>query len=191
MLQVPTISPRARWRPAMAALVLLAVAAGCSPRPGAEPAAAAPAAQAPPAAADAGHDAHAAHAAHADAPVDAAPLPPAGQRWATDAPLRAGMARIRSAVEALQHGLMGHLTEAQQKDAAAQVDAAVADMIANCKLEPEADASLHGLLAPLVAGAGAVREGRFGQPELAAMQDALAQYPQRFDDPGWDQPAQE
>ena len=27
--------------------------------------------------------------------------------------------------------------------------------------------------------------------ELAAMQDALAQYPQRFDDPGWDQPAQE
>ena len=101
------------------------------------------------------------------------------------------MARIRSAVEALQHGLMGHLTEAQQKDAAAQVDAAVADMIANCKLEPEADASLHGLLAPLVAGAGAVREGRFGQPELAAMQDALAQYPQRFDDPGWDQPAQE
>ena len=163
MLQVPTIPPRVRWRPAMAALVLLAVAAGCSPRPGAEPAAAAPAAQAP----------------------------PAGQRWATDAPLRAGMARIRSAVEALQHGLMGHLTEAQQKDAAAQVDAAVADMIANCKLEPEADASLHGLLAPLVAGAGAVREGRFGQPELAAMQDALAQYPQRFDDPGWDQPAQE
>ena len=93
----------------------------------------------------------------------------------------------RSAVEALQHGLMGHLTEAQQKDAAAQVDAAVADMIANYKLEPEADASLHGLLAPLVAGAGAVREGRFGQPELAA----LLEVERHVAEAGWDQPAQE
>ena len=74
---------------------------------------------------------------------------------------------------------------------AKQVDAAVSDMIANCKLVPEADASLHGLLATFIAGAAAAREGRFGQSELEAMQGALALYPQRFDDKTWDQPAQD
>lgn len=197
MSMSPLISPRvlrARWKPAAAMLVVLAAATGCSPQAATDAAAQpTPAQPAPEQAAPVqpAADAHADHAMHATAPADAAPLPPPGQRWATDAPLRAGMARIRLAVEALQHGLMGHLTEAQQKDAAAQVDAAVADMIANCKLEPEADASLHGLLAPFVAGAGAVRDGSFGQPELAAMQGALAQYPQRFDDKTWDQPAQD
>ena len=185
MLLNPTVSPRVLhtgWKPAMAVLVLLAAGTACSPRPAAQ--APAHAGQAPSAAhADAGHDAHAAPPTHADA------LPPHGQRWATDAPLRDGMARIRQAVGALEHGVHGHLDAAQQQAVAKQVDAAVADMIANCKLAPEADASLHGLLASFIAGASAAREGRFGQPELASMQDALAQYPLRFDDPDWSQPA--
>lgn len=173
---------------AMAGVALLAVTA-CSPQPTTQsPGQRAPAhaGQAPSAAhADAGHDAHAA------APTHAAALPPEGQRWATDAPLRAGMASIRQTVGALEHGVHGHLDAAQQKEVAAQVDAAVADMIANCKLVPEADASLHGLLATFIAGAAAAREGRFGQSELEAMQGALVLYPQRFDDETWDQPAQD
>ena len=173
---------------AMAGVALLAVTA-CSPQPTTQsPAQPAPshADQVPSAAhADGGHDAHAAQ------PTHAAALPPDGQRWATDAPLRAGMARIRQAVEALEHGVHGHLDAAQQQAAAAQVDAAVADMIANCNLVPEADASLHGLLATFIAGATAARKGRFGELELAAMQEALAQYPQRFDDPTWKQPSPE
>ena len=173
---------------AMAGVALLAVTA-CSPQPTTQsPAQPAPshADQAPSAAhADGGHD------AHIVAPTDAAALPPEGQRWVTDAPLRAGMASIRQAVGALEHGVHGHLDAAQQQVLAKQVDAAVADMIADCNLVPEADASLHGLLATFIAGATAAREGRFTQAELVPMQEALVQYPQRFDDPTWTQPTPE
>jgi len=194
MLLIPTMSPRvlrARWIPTAAMLVMLAAGTGCSPPPpdASTPAQSTPAAEASaqPAAA-AVHDIHDAHDAHA---ATAPALPAPGQRWATDAPLRAGMASIRQAVGALEHGVHGHLDAAQQQVLAKQVDAAVADMIANCKLVPEADASLHGLLATFIAGAAAAREGRFGEPELVAMQEALAQYPQRFDDPTWKQPSPE
>ena len=192
MLPIPTISPRlprARMRHMAAVLALLAIGTGCAPKP--EPEAAAQPAQAQPAAAAVGSDEHGAHDAHAATPADAASLPPQGQRWATDAPLRAGMASIRQAVGALEHGVHGHLDATQQQAVAKQVDAAVAGMIANCKLEPQADEALHGLLASFIAGATAAREGRFGQPELAAMQAALAQYSLRFDDPAWNLPAPE
>ncbi len=191
MLLIPTTSAcalRTCFRSALAMGALLAVTA-CSPQPAAQsPVQPAPthadhAASAAPA--DAGHDTHAAQ------PTHAAALPPEGQRWATDAPLRAGMASIRQAVGALEHGVHGHLDAAQQQAVAKQVDAAVAGMIANCKLVPEADASLHGLLATFISGAAAARKGHFGEPELAAMQEALAQYPQRFDDPTWKQSSPE
>ena len=171
MSSSPLHSPRmvrVRWKRVAAMLLLLAATTACSPQ--SEPGVL---------------------ATHATAPTAAAPLPPEGQRWATDAPLRAGMARIRQAVEALEHGVHGHLDAAQQQAAAAQVDAAVADMIANCKLVPEADASLHGLLATFIAGATAARDGRFTQAELVPMQEALVQYQQRFDDPTWTQPTPE
>ncbi|MBZ0088549.1 MAG: DnrO protein [Thermomonas sp.] len=127
------------------------------------------------------HADHAAHAAHAGASTQAAPA----QRWATDAPLRAGMREIRAATGILVHYQAGHLDARRGNAAVARIDAAIKDMIANCKLAPQADAALHGLLAKFMAGADAVRAGRFTQAELTAMQAALARYPQLFNDPGW------
>lgn len=125
---------------------------------------------------------HADHAAHAAA-TSTQPAP--AQRWATDAPLRAGMREIRSATGILGHVQAGHL-DARQRDAAvARIDAAIKDMITNCKLDPQADAALHGLLAKFMAGADAARAGRLSSADLAAMQQALARYPQLFNDPGW------
>ena len=138
---------------------------------------------APTMAQSAAHHDHAAHAGH-----DAKPQVPA-QRWATDAPLRAGMRNLREATETLNHYEMGHLDDVQRDNAVAKIDAAIKDMIANCKLKPEADAALHGLLATFIAGANAARAGKFGKAELAPMQDALAQYPQLFDDRDWGKPA--
>lgn len=138
---------------------------------------------APAMAQSAAHHDHAAHAGH-----DAKPQVPA-QRWATDAPLRAGMRNLREATETLNHYQMGHLDDVQRDNAVAKIDAAIKDMIANCKLKPEADAALHGLLAKFVAGASAARAGKFGKAELAPMQDALVQYPKLFDDRDWSKPA--
>lgn len=128
------------------------------------------------------HD-HAAHAGH-----DAKPQVPA-QRWATDAPLRAGMRNLREATETLNHYEMGHLDDVQRDHAVEKIDAAIKDMFANCKLKPEADVALHGLLAKFIAGANAARAGKFSKAELAPMQAALAQYPQLFDDAEWSTPA--
>ncbi len=124
------------------------------------------------------HD-HAAHAIPAKKPSVPA------QRWATDAPLRDGMARIRQAVTMLEHMEMGHVDPAQAPAFAGQIQSAVNDMIASCKLKPDADAALHGLLVKFIAGANAARAGKFTKAELTPMQDALAQYPQLFDDEDW------
>lgn len=132
---------------------------------------------------------HAGHAAHAaDAGHDAKPQAPA-QRWATDAPLRAGMRNLADATEALNHYQMGHLDDTQRDNAVAQIDAAIRDMFATCKLAPEADAALHGLLAKFILGANAARAGNFTRAELVPMQEALVRYPQLFDDAGWGTPA--
>lgn len=138
---------------------------------------------APASAQSAAHHDHAAHAGH-----DAKPQVPA-QRWATDAPLRAGMRNLRESTETLNHYEMGHLDDVQRDNAVEKIDAAIKDMIANCKLKPEADAALHGLLAKFIAGASAARAGKFTKAELAPMQEALVLYPQMFDDRDWSEAA--
>ena len=138
---------------------------------------------APTMAQSAAHHDHAAHAGH-----DAKPQVPA-QRWATDAPLRAGMRNLREATETLNHYEMGHLDDVQRDNAVAAIDAAIKNMIANCKLKPDADTALHGLLAKFIAGADAARAGKFTKVELVPMQEALARYPQLFVDAEWEKAA--
>ena len=129
-----------------------------------------------------GHVGHVGHDAHATPPVAATPA----QRWATDAPLRAGMRNIRKAVQALDHYEHGHMDATQAHNTAQHIDTAVNQMIAQCKLKPDADAALHGLLVKFIVGAKAVRESQEApMPQINAMREALAQYPQLFNDPGW------
>ena len=129
--------------------------------------------------------AHAAHShSHATHAMDSAPAP--AQRWTTDAPLREGMHSIRQAVQALSHYEHGHMDATQARNTAQHIDNAVNGMIAACKLKPEADAALHGLLVKFLAGAKALRESE--QVPTTAIDDmraALARYPQLFDDPEW------
>ena len=130
-----------------------------------------------------GHAGHDAHATHTVQP--AAATTPA-QRWATDAPLRAGMRSIRQAVQALDHYEHGHMDATQAHNTAQHIDTAVNQMIAQCKLKPDADAALHGLLVKFITGAKAVRESQEApMPQINAMREALVQYPQLFNDPGW------
>lgn len=133
-----------------------------------------------------GHAGHEAHAAHATPPVVA--TTPA-QRWATDAPLRAGMRSIRQAVQSLDHYEHGHMDATQAHNTAQQIDTAVNQMIAQCKLKPDADAALHGLLVKFIVGAKAVRESQEApMPQITAMREALVQYPKLFNDPDWSKP---
>lgn len=126
---------------------------------------------------------HAGH--HAPTPAATPARPAAGKRWATDAPLRQGMAQIRAAVDALRHYEHGQPGPAQAVALATTVESQVAYLVANCKLEPQADAALHVIIARLMQGAAALKANPHDTAALATLRQALQDYPRQFDDPGW------
>jgi hypothetical protein len=105
------------------------------------------------------------------------------QRHASDAPLRAGMA-------AIQQWLM-----ATPRDAAAAELAALADAIEvevqgifrECRLPPDADAALHGILATLLQAVAELRQPPVPASTWSDLDQALRSYQQQFDDAGFAQ----
>jgi hypothetical protein len=112
-----------------------------------------------------------------------------GRKWATDEPLRAGMDRIRGLVEPqLGAAHAGKLTAAQYRELATQVETEVAGIVANCKLEPKADAMLHLVIADIGAGTDtmASKDSLAGPAfGLVKVAQAVNQYGSHFDHPGF------
>ena len=111
-----------------------------------------------------------------------------GHKWASDAPLRQRMANLRAAlaghVQAIHAGSLPAdryttLGEATQTE--------VAGIVAECKLEPKADAMLHLVIAEMLAGADIMLGKAPGQPASGAKRviSALNQYGRHFEHPGW------
>jgi len=67
------------------------------------------------------------------------------------------------------------------------VEARVATIVAECRLEPAADANLHLVVAELIAGADAMQGKIRTTPAAGAMQTvrAVNQYGRYFNHPGW------
>jgi hypothetical protein len=112
-----------------------------------------------------------------------------GQKWGTDEALRNGMARIRGLVEPrLGDAHAGKLTAAQYRELATQVETEVGGIVANCKLEPHADAMLHLVIADLGEGTDAMG-GKTAKlpPAKGLVKVALAvnEYGSHFDHPGF------
>lgn len=118
---------------------------------------------------------------HAAPPAKAAQAAPA-QRFATDATLRKEMKGIRTAVEALAHYEMGHMGAAQAVEFATEIEGHVRTIIAECKLPPDADAALHGIIVPLMQEAGALKAKPDDLAPIGKMRDALASYDRQFID---------
>jgi hypothetical protein len=121
---------------------------------------------------------------HGHAPAPAAATAPA-RRYATDAPLREGMQGIRAAVDALGHYEHGHMGPEQAAILAGNIQAGVNDIIAKCKLPPDADAALHAIIVPLMTQATALKQDPTKLEAIPPMRQALADYADRFDDPGF------
>jgi len=111
-----------------------------------------------------------------------------GQKWATDDSLRMGMTHIRDAVAAQLSSIhSGKATAKQYRALATKVNKQIEFMVQNCKLDPEADAKLHILLAEIIAGADAMQmkqtsKARDGAVKIVIALDNYATY---FDHPGW------
>jgi len=112
-----------------------------------------------------------------------------GRKWGTDEPLRAGMGRIRGLVEPqLGAAHAGKLTPAQYRELATQVETEIGGIVANCKLEPKADAMLHLVIADIGAGTDTMAgKDAKARPALGLVKVAQAvnQYGSHFDHPGF------
>ena len=121
------------------------------------------------------------HATHHATPPTTTPA----KRWTSDAPLRKGMAEIRAAVDALEHDEHGHIGPEQAATLATAIENQVAYLVANCTLEPQADAVLHAIIGRLLRGTAALKADPQDKAGVAMLRQALQDYAQHFDDPGW------
>ena len=111
-----------------------------------------------------------------------------GHKWATDEPLRRHMGEIRAAL-AQRSGeiLAGRLAHEQTLALGALIEAKVAAIVTDCKLQPEADANLHLVVADLLQAAE-VMQGRTKRPRdhgTAQAVRATQMYATYFEHPGW------
>lgn len=111
------------------------------------------------------------------------------RRWPTDASLRTGMSAINAAFAA-DHAAIhaGKETDAQYDALAGRIEAQVEFIVANCKLPPAADASLHLVVADLLQGVSLMRgrdAERTRHDGAALVHGALEAYGKYFDDPTW------
>ena len=134
---------------------------------------------------------HAADAHHHDGHGSATPQPlqlNAGQKWATDAPLRQAMNDINQAmVKALPLIHKNQFGDEAYQALAATVSQKVAYTVEHCKLEPQADAMLHLVIADLMAGAETM-EGKTANSRhdgAVRVLQALKAYGQYFQHPDW------
>ncbi len=130
------------------------------------------------------HDHAAAHDGHAASTASTSAGPAQGQRWAADANLRAGMGRIRAAVDELRHREMGHMGEARALALAEGIGGDIGWIVAHCELAPDADAALHPVIGALAANASALKSNPADPAPIVSMRAALADYDRLFDDPG-------
>ncbi len=112
-----------------------------------------------------------------------------GKKWATDDNLRQGMNRIQDALVAELPAIHSGKASVEQYHALAKkVHAQVEFMVQTCKLDKDADAMLHLILAELIAGADAMAEQKDNQARHLGAEKiahALDDYGTYFDHPDW------
>lgn len=105
-----------------------------------------------------------------------------GQRHATDAPLRAGMNAI--------HTLVANAKADAPPEALAAladgIDGEIKVIFRECKLDAEADAALHGILAALLKSVKELRQPPVATSTWDNLHQALQHYSSEFDHPGFE-----
>lgn len=104
-------------------------------------------------------------------------------KWATDAPLREGMAAIREAVGSASPA--GQMSEDQAAALRQEIETSTSFMLNHCSLPAQADAELHGLISELLQGAAALPHAATRAAAMSRIDAALQRYPELFSDPHW------
>lgn len=112
-----------------------------------------------------------------------------GSKWATDAPLQKYMAEIRAAIAAQQVGIKkGTLLPDDYAALGSLIEKRVVSIVSECKLDPAADANFHLIVAELLDGAATMQGKSKSAPSSGAAVaiNAMNEYGQFFDHPGWE-----
>lgn len=129
------------------------------------------------------HHSHSAHPDAAKLELDN------GKKWATDAALRDGMNQIRKLMAPQIHGIHKNTLKKEQYATLANgVSQATSNIFKNCKLNANADAVLHIILAQMLDGMKAMKTADKVDDQRAGaikVVTALEQYPQYFSHEGW------
>lgn len=109
-----------------------------------------------------------------------------GKKWQSDIPLRQGMKSINDAVmknvDAFHHD---KLTKYDAEKIAQHINNQVTYLVSNCKLQPNADATLHVIIGELLTGASVLEKEPQSMRGLPAIVKALQQYSEYFEDNDW------
>lgn len=112
----------------------------------------------------------------------------AGKKWASDEALRQAMSGINQAMAKALPGIhKNQFGDGEYQALATVVSEKVADAVAQCKLEPKADAMLHLVIADLMAGAEMMAGKTASSRHDGAVRvlEALKSYGKYFQHPGW------
>ncbi|HBS26019.1 MAG TPA: hypothetical protein DD827_02640 [Gammaproteobacteria bacterium] len=109
-----------------------------------------------------------------------------GEKWQTDVPLRQGMQSINdAAMSATTDFHHDALTKEDAAELAKHITGQVDYLINNCKLEPQADATLHVLIGDLLGGADVLSKQPLSSQGLPRIIQALQLYPDYFNHENW------
>lgn len=113
----------------------------------------------------------------------------AGKKWGTDEALRQGMGSIRTLAEkALPAAHAGKLSPAGYDALANNVNAEIAFVVENCKLDPKADTQLHIIVSDLTNGVETMQGKQPDQDRAIGVVEisrTLNTYGNYFNHPGW------
>lgn len=102
------------------------------------------------------------------------------KKFVTDETLRLHMAEVLSTMKSMHDSSAKvNLTET-----GAKIELTVHSIFKECKLEPEADAAIHPILADLLKGADLFKKNKEKEGH-EIIHNALLQYEDFFDHPGW------
>lgn len=98
------------------------------------------------------------------------------KRFAADKELRTRMEIIMTTMDSLHAEKM---PKAQVQAAGTKIEKTVQDIFKNCKLEPEADAAIHPILAKILEAANLLKKGERASGH-AKLHEAVARYEKKF-----------
>ena len=132
--------------------------------------------------AETGHEHHHGHSENADTGL----VLNNGKKWKTDAPLRLGMQKINdvvmSAANAYHHDT---LTQEEANKVSQEIKKQISYLIKNCKLVPEADATLHVLIGDFLGAAEKIQTDPLSSEGMPEAVQALIAYPTYFEHDRW------